>query len=315
MNTPTARLILKQGREKPVIQGHPWIFSGTIHRLEGTAEPGDIVDITDAHGRFLARAHYNPTSQIVGRILTWNSHEPLDDDFWRRKIQRALHGRTTLPLEPATTAYRLINAEADGLPGLIVDKYGDFLVIQCLTLGIDRQKALLTHLLVELCPPTGIVERSDAAVRAKEGLPIAVGTLWGTPPPPHLTITEHGHPFTVNLLTGHKTGFYLDQRDNRQLVCQPQFVAGREILNVFAYTGGFAVYAAAHAAGPITNIDSSVEILTQAEANVQANAPTAQTMNIWPGMPLPCCANIGITAVPSTSSSSTHPNSPTANAT
>lgn len=273
MDTITAALVIKKGREKPIHNRHPWIFSGAVARVEGQPEPGDIVEVVDKSGDFLARAYFNPLSQINGRILTWNPDETIDDSFWQRKIERALAGRTALALEqsalaPPTTAYRLINAESDGLPGLIVDKYDDFLVIQCLTLGIDSRKQILINLLADALHPAGIVERSDASVRGQEGLDQVKGSVWGQEPPAELLVRENGHTFGVDLLSGHKTGLYLDQRDNRTAVCQPHLVAGKEILNVFAYTGGFALYAAASGAGPIVNVDSSVEALTMAEQNM-----------------------------------------------
>ena len=265
-------ITLKPGREKPVLNRHPWIFSGAIHHSDGRYQPGDLVTIVGKDGRFLATAYANPHSQIHARILSWDPNEAINDDFWLRRIRLALAGRQALDLEQ-TTAYRLINAEADGLPGLIVDKYGDYLVMQCLTLGIDRRKARLVSFLAAELQPAGILERSDASVRTKEGLPESNGLLWGAPPPNPLLIQENGHPFAVDVSGGHKTGFYLDQRVNRAIVGAPRHVAGKEILNVFAYTGGFAVYAAANGAGPITNIDSSLEVLELAEKNVLLTAP------------------------------------------
>ncbi len=276
MDINLAALVIKKGREKPIRNRHPWIFSGAVARVEGRPEPGDIVEVVDGGGAFLARAYYNPHSQINGRILTWNPDEQINDSFWRRKIERALAGRAALGLEPSTlasptNAYRLINAESDGLPGLIVDKYDDYLVIQCLTLGIDGRKQTFINLLADILHPTGIVERSDVSVRRQEGLDEVKGSVWGQSPPLELVVRENGHEFTVDLLGGHKTGLYLDQRENRTAVCQPQFVAGKEILNVFAYTGGFALYAAASGAKSIVNVDSSVEALTLAEQNVIRN--------------------------------------------
>ncbi|MCB8921903.1 MAG: class I SAM-dependent rRNA methyltransferase [Ardenticatenaceae bacterium] len=267
----TTTLVLKPGREKPVLNRHPWVFSGAIARVSGSPTPGDVVEVVDVDGRSLAHAYYNPHSQIRARILTWDEHTPIDDAFWRQQIQRAINGRQQLNLEPVTNAYRLIHAEADGLPGFIVDKYGDYLVMQCLTLGIDRRKEALAAILADLLHPRGILERSDADVRQKEGLPQQTGLLWGSAPPDEVQILENGHRFGVNLHEGHKTGFYLDQRDNRALLGQPHFVSGKEILNVFAYTGGFAIYAAAHDAGPIINLDTSVPALTQAERNIELN--------------------------------------------
>lgn len=263
----TGILTLKPGREKPVLNRHPWVFSGAIHHSDGRFQPGDLVTVLAKDGRFLATAYANPHSQIRARILSWDASEPIDDAFWQRRLRRAIATRQSLDLSQ-TTAFRLINAEADGLPGLIVDQYGEFLVMQCLTLGIDRRKTMLAEMLAAELQPAGILERSDASVRAKEGLPEASGLLWGEPPPNRLLIQENGHTFAVDLTGGHKTGFYLDQRTNRALVCTPHNIAGKEILNVFAYTGGFAVYAAAHGAGPITNIDSSVDVLEMAEENV-----------------------------------------------
>jgi 23S rRNA (cytosine1962-C5)-methyltransferase len=271
MEMPTAMLTLKKGRQKPVLNRHPWVFSGAIQQIDGEPTPGDIVDIADRQQRFLARAYFNPHSQIQARILSWDPAEAIDDQFWRRLMERAINGRNSLNLQPATTAYRLVNAEADRLPGLIVDQYGDYLVVQCLTLGIDRRKEQLVALLADLLQPRGILERSDVDVRRKEGLPPSDGLLWGELPPAELLIRENGLTFAVDLQQGHKTGFYLDQRDNRALVGQPHIVAGKRMLNLFAYTGGFAVYAAAAQAGPIINVDSSVDALTLAERNIALN--------------------------------------------
>jgi 23S rRNA (cytosine1962-C5)-methyltransferase len=263
-------LILRRGREKPVLNHHPWLFSGAVQRIEGDPMPGDVVQIVTGDGRFLALALFNPHSQIQARILTWHD-EAIDSTFWRTKIERALNHRALLNLEPATTAYRLINAEADGLPGLVVDKYGDFLVMQCLAFGIDSRKEMLAHLLTDFLQPAGIIERSDVDVRQKEGLPQVSGLLWGESPPAETIIRENGYHFGVDLLAGHKTGFYLDQRQNRPAVCRPSHVAHKTILNAFAYTGGFAIYAAAQEAAAITNIDSAIPALEQAERNMALN--------------------------------------------
>ena len=271
MDAITGRILLKPGREKPVINRHPWLFSGAIQQIEGAPEPGDLTAVCDSNGRFLATAYFNPHSQIRARLLTWDKQKKIDPDFWRQRLSRALNHRQTLEFEPETTAYRLISAEADGLPGLIVDKYDDTLVMQCLTTGIDRRKKLLANILAELLNPTGILERSDVDVRRKENLPLVSGLLWGQVAVNNLIIMENGLQFFVDLTTGHKTGFYLDQRDNRALVCQSRFTAGKEILNVFAYTGGFAVYAAAAGAQSITNIDVSIPALELAEQNLALN--------------------------------------------
>jgi 23S rRNA (cytosine1962-C5)-methyltransferase len=271
MSGSRAQLILKPGRERPLLNGHPWLFSGAIGTTRGEPQPGDVVEVLAADGRWLALAHYNPHSQIRGRVLSRQAGEAINETFWRERLARAMAARAALALDPDTTAYRLVNAEADGLPGLVVDRYGDYLVIQCLTLAVDRLKDTWVGLLRELLTPAAIVERSDVAVRQKEGLEETKGVLLGPPPPAELTIRENNHLFGVGLLEGHKTGLYLDQRANRQKVCQPAHVAGKEVLNAFAYTGGFAVYAAAAGAGPIINVDSSVAALEGAERNIALN--------------------------------------------
>ncbi len=271
METITGQLILKPKRQKPVLNRHPWVFSGAIGRIEGQPKAGELVQVCDNNGRFLATAYFNPNSQIQARILSWDDTEAIDTAFWRQKLERACNGRVKLALEPTTNAYRLINAEADGLPGLIVDKYGDYLVIQCLTAGIAHRKKRLVELLIELCQPVGIIERSDVSVRRKEGIPQEKGLLYGSLPPDHFVVQENGYKFQIDLLAGHKTGFYLDQRDNRAVVTQPQFVADKSVLNLFAFTGGFAVYAAANGASKIINIDSSIPALETAEHNIALN--------------------------------------------
>ena len=271
MDKNLAKLVLKKKREKPLLQKHPWVFSGAIHHLEGEIAPGDLLQIVDSNGRFLATAYYNRQSQIQARVLSWDADEKINAGFWDRRIKRAINGRSQLQLEPQTNAYRVINAEADGLPGLIVDKYGDYLVMQCLTLGIDQRKEQIINSLAKQLKPKGIVERSDANVRKKEGLPKVSRHCWGEEAPEELIIQENGNKFGVRLLVGHKTGFYLDQRDNRQLVCQPEHIANKDVLNLFSYTGGFGIYAAANNAKSVINVDTSAPALGQAERNVELN--------------------------------------------
>lgn len=271
MDEVTGTLQLKPKREKPVQNRHPWIFSGAIRHVEGNPAPGDLVNIVAHDNQWLAVGYYNPHSQIRARLLSWESGATIDEQWWRDRLLQAVARRRALDLEPQTTAYRLVHAEADQLPGLVVDRYDDYLVLQALTMGIDRRKRMLSTLLAELLNPAGIVERSDVDVRAKEGLRAESGQLSGKAPPEEVVIQEHGHRFGVNLLTGHKTGLYLDQRENRALLGEGRLLAGKELLNVFSYTGGFAPYAAAAGAGPITNLDSSAAALTQAERNMALN--------------------------------------------
>lgn len=271
MEAIIGNVYIQADRYKPIRQRHPWVFSGAIQRVSGPVQPGDLVAVRTQGGEYLATGYYNPHSQIRVRLLTWNESEPLDERFWRNRLERAIALRRELAFEPTTTAYRLINAEADGLPGLIVDRYGDYLVMQCLTMGIERRKGLLLDALWELLQPAGVLERSDVDVRKKEGLNLWAGSLRGAPPPDRLVIQENGLPYVVDLWRGHKTGHYLDQRQNRAWVSDPRLVAGRTVLNVFAYTGGFGVYAAARGAQAVAHVDSSAELLAQAQANMRLN--------------------------------------------
>jgi len=260
---------LKAGKEKSVRNRHPWVFSGAIARVHGSPRPGEIVDLCDSAGEFLARGYYNPHSQIALRLLTWDPAEEIDAAWWRERLRAAIARRAGLAASGETTAYRLVYAESDGLPGLIVDRYGDWLVLQTLTLGLEPWKATLVELLGDLLRPRGIYERSDVDVRAQEGLPPVSGLLAGEPPPEDLVIVEHGLRFQVDLFRGQKTGFYLDQRENRRKLAP--YCPGREVLNAFAYTGAFAVYAAQWGATRIVNLDSSAEALRLAAHNLRLN--------------------------------------------
>jgi 23S rRNA (cytosine1962-C5)-methyltransferase len=203
------------------------------------------------------------------RALSWDEDEPIDGAFWSRRIAAAVARRQALADDPDTNAYRLIHAEADLVPGLIVDRYGDYLVMQCLTLGIDVRRQAIVAALQEAAPGAGIYERSDVEVRAQEGLSPSVGLLHGAAPPPDYEVVEHGHRFLVDLAGGQKTGFYLDQRENRRALAR--YATGRETLDGFAYSGGFSVYAARAGAGPITLLDVSAEALALAERNLALN--------------------------------------------
>lgn len=264
-----ARVVLKRGREKPVLNRHPWIFSGAIKRIEGEVADGEVVEVADCQRRFLARGYLNRRSQIAVRLLTWDEDEVVEKDFWQRRLERAFASRQALADDPSTDAYRLVNAESDLLPGLVLDRYGDYLVAQFLTLGIEQWKAELVGLMVDLLKPRGIYERSDVEVREKEGLAQVSSLLHGEEPPDLVEVTENGHRFLVDVKRGQKTGFYLDQRDNRQKLTR--YCPGKEVLNCFAYTGAFAVYAAAAGAGRITNVESSAEALQLARRNVALN--------------------------------------------
>ena len=254
---------LKSGRERAVLNRHPWIFSGAIARLSGDPQPGEIVAVRAAQGALLGVGYLNQRSQITVRLLAWEERA-IDVDFWRERLAAAIARRASLAADPYTDCYRLVYAESDGLPGLVVDRYGDWLVLQALTLGIDSRKQELAELLLALTGARGVYERSDVDVRPREGLESAVGLLAGEEPPATVIVHEHGLAFEVDLRAGQKTGLYLDQRANRQRVAA--YSAGARVLNAFSYTGGFGVHAGRTAAA-VVNLDSSTEALARARAN------------------------------------------------
>jgi len=262
-------ITLKPGREKSLLRRHPWIFSGAIARLDGNPASGETVDLLSADGQFLARAACSPSSQIRARVWTFDPSETVDTDFFRRRIKAAIASRDTWHVTNDTNAFRLIHAESDGLPGLIVDRYAHVLVLQSLTTGTEYWKETIADLLLELTGLVAIFERSDADVRALEGLPPQVGPLRGTISQLPLTIIENDLIFHVNLETGHKTGFYLDQRLNRLRV--RGLAKGRAVLDCFCYTGGFTVNALAGGAKSVLSVDSSADALTLCRENVAIN--------------------------------------------
>jgi len=274
-------VILKKGRATPVIRHHPWIFSGAIQRIEGDPKDGDIVEAYDAGHNWLGRGYINQRSQITVRLLTWAKEEVVNRTFWRQRLERAIGARRALGEDSTTTAYRLVHAESDYLPGLIIDRYNDWLVVQFLTLGVDRRRQEIVEALVDLLAPHGIYERSDVDVREKEGLEQRTGLLWGDEPPYQIEILENGHRFLVNVREGHKTGFYLDQRENRARLAAFCGAGGGDVdvLDLFAYTGAFSVYAvSALGEGPrsggassITLVDSSSRALDLARQNLALN--------------------------------------------
>lgn len=257
---------------------HPWVFSGAIQSVEGGPTSGDIVTVRTAGGAFLGRGYWNRQSQINVHVLTWTEDEAVDDAFWRSRLQRAIESRAVenaAHKRGTPNAYRLVNAENDGLPGLVVDRYANWLVLQALTVGIERRKDLITALLTDLLKPAGVYERSDVDVRAKEGLPETTGVLAGEPPPPLIEIDENGRRFLVDIAGGHKTGFYLDQRANREILgswlrFDPE-ATSRVVLNCFSYTGGFAVYALDGMAKRVINVDASADALALAKKNLRLN--------------------------------------------
>lgn len=265
-----ARITLKQGKEKPIHQHHPWIFSGAIARVDDASD-GDTVDVFDTSGNWLARGYYNSHSQIAVRVWTWSKDEAVDGAFLARRLERSIARRKPMAESNQTNAYRLVNAESDLIPGLIVDRYAEYIVVQFLTLGIDTQRQTIVDLLREQLDPRGIYERSDVDVREKEGLKLSAGLLAGSDPPAVVETRENGFRFKVNIPGGHKTGFYLDQRDNRRRVLE-QIHSGGEYLNVFSYTGAFSVYAChANPGVRAINLDASADALSLARQNMELN--------------------------------------------
>ncbi len=263
------KLILKKGREKAILRRHPWIFSGAVQSIEGQPESGETVAVQDSKGQFLAWAAYSPESQIRARIWSWDANEHIDVNFFTKQIRSAIDLRQTWVDQTASSALRLVHAESDSLPGLVVDRYNDVLVMQILSAGIERWRETISACLEEQLHPSAIYERSDVAVRDLEGLPERTGPVWGSLPEQPLTITENHLQFRVDVAGGQKTGFYLDQRDNRA-ICGG-IARDKTILNAFAYTGGFSVYALAGGAQSVLSIDSSEEALAIARENITLN--------------------------------------------
>ncbi len=263
------RLILKKGREKALLRRHPWIFSGAVGDVEGDPVSGVTVGIFSHHGQFLAWGAYSPQSQIRARVWTWEESQSIDENYFRARIQEAVALRERWVDASATSAYRLIHAESDRLPGLIVDRYNDTLVMQILSAGIERWREAIIAALSELLNPACIFERSDVAVRELEGLPERTGVCTGQLPDQPMVIMENSLNFKVNLITGQKTGFYLDQRDNRQF-CR-EIARGKKVLNCFSFTGGFSIYSLAGGASSVLSIDSSEEAIVMAKENVALN--------------------------------------------
>ena len=258
-----ALCVLKPGKDLPLRRGHPWVYSGAVEKLD--AAPGDIVDVLDHRGRFIARGYCNPNSNIAVRVLTWKREE-IDRSFLRRRLLGAIALRRHL--QGRTNAVRLVHSEGDLLPGLIVDRYGDYLSVQVHTAGVERMRGIVMDLLVELLAPKGIYDRSDPQARQKEGLSPSEGLLLGEVPEV-VTIEEEGLRFLVNIPEGQKTGFYLDQRENRLLV--RRLADGLKVLDCFSYSGGFSVAAATGGAREVMAVDSSAMALEMAERNFRLN--------------------------------------------
>jgi len=261
------RIILKKGKEKPLLRGHPWVFSGAVAKAESNISPGEAGEVYSWEGHFLGRGHLNPYSQIVFRLLT-RRKESLDPSFFEERLLLA-NGLREREFSKKTNGYRVINGEGDFLPGLIVDRYGETLVLQCLTAGMDRTKDLFLDLLIKHFNPKSIYERSDVHTRKEEGLPEARGLLYGGEIIDPVEIEEYGCRFRVDVKEGQKTGFYLDQRENRFSLREVSH--GKKVLDCFCYSGGFSVHAGLGGAKEIILIDSSEEALERVKDHFALN--------------------------------------------
>lgn len=262
------RVILKKGREDFLLRRHPWIFSNAIQRVEGDPGSGEVVEVRSHSGAFLARGGYSPSSQIRVRIWTFEDRA-VDRALLHERLEDAVEARRAVVDTSPRSAFRVVNAESDGFPGLVVDKYADVLVCQVSSAAAEAVRSQIVASLEKLLSPRGVWERSDLDVRSKEGLEPRTGLLAGAAPEGLVEIEEEGDRFLVDVVGGHKTGFYLDQRDNRRLVTA--YASGRDVLNVFSYTGSFGIRALGAGASSVLNIDSSGQALELASKNAELN--------------------------------------------
>ncbi|MGE5578292.1 MAG: class I SAM-dependent rRNA methyltransferase [Syntrophothermus sp.] len=259
------RAVLQRGKERRLKDGHPWVYAGEIERVEGEFNPGDVVDVANSAGFFLGRGYINPSSQIRIRILTWED-EAIDAGFFYRRIERALDFRRRVM--PEATSFRVVFGEGDFLPALIVDKYEDHVVLQTLALGMDQRKDWIISAIEELLHPKVIYARNDVPVRALEGLPVEKQALRGMPPGEFL-IRENGLIFHVDVVEGQKTGYFLDQKENRRAIAP--FVDGARVLDAFCNTGTFSIHAAYYGAREVTGLDISEPAIRTAWRNAAEN--------------------------------------------
>jgi len=262
---------LRRGRARPFYFGHPWVFSGSVERVEGSPADGDLVEVVDHTGHFIAKGFYNGRSQIRARLVTWDPDERVDQAFFERRLRLAVALREdVLGLPEHTNAYRLVYSEADGLPGLIIDRYADWLIVQILSAGMARRKDQVVAALAGLCPGRSLFERSDTDVHDKEGIEPHVGVLAGTEPPELIDVTMHSVRLLVDVRHGQKTGLFLDHRDNYRAILP--YARARRVLDCFCYTGAFAVFAkACGGADRVLALDLSGGALALARRNAELN--------------------------------------------
>lgn len=273
MNAPT--VVLKPKHALPFHARHPWVFAGAIDRVVGEPADGAEVDLIAAEGGFIARGLYNGRSKIRLRLYSWAAGQALDRDFLRNRIGRAIRLRDDLGFRGPGRGCRLVNSEGDGLSGCTVDEYAGWLTVQFTALGLAHRRAEIAEILIELVAPRGIYVRTEKGVGLLEGLDLHDGVLAGDLPPLDLTIEEHGLSFLVNIAEGQKTGFYHDQRDNRQAAAR--LAAGRRVLDAFCYTGGFGLHCAKAGATAVEGVDVSEPALAMARRNAERNGLAGMT--------------------------------------
>ena len=262
------KIILNKGKDKAAWQLHPWVFSGAIQRKTGKIDNGDVVAVYNCDDEFIAYGIFNNTSRVAVRLLEWDPKNEISENWWRVRVRKAVQNRKHL-LNSSNDTVRLIFAEADFLPGLIADKYADFISIQVHAAGVDKIKSVIVDELVQLLAPKGIYERSDLKSREHEGLKDNNGLLWGEIPPEFVEIIENGIHYQVNIIDGQKSGFYCDQRENRYLTAQ--YVQGKRMLDCFCYSGGFTLNALRAQAQEVVSVDSSALAIETLKNNIIQN--------------------------------------------
>ena len=286
VNPNLPALNLKPGREKSLLRRHPWIFSGAVAGVQGDPGVGDTVMVHAADGRFMGWAAYSPYSQIRARVWSFDEIETIDGTFFRDRLSEAIRMRSAIGFQTvdsgkSLSGVRLVHGESDGLPGFILDRYGDTLVLQVLSAGAERWREVFAELAIELTGGARVFERSDAEVRQLENLPVRIGNLRGDDPPERIAIIENGLQFWVDVRRGHKTGFYLDQRANRLRV--RELARERELLDCFCYTGGVTANALAGGAKSVLAVDASTEAIALNRENIAINNLPLERVNYLEG--------------------------------
>ncbi len=261
-------IILKKGKEKAVLQRHPWVFSGALQHVKGKPENGELVKVIAHDEEFLAYGYYNDASRVAVRLLSWEEENVPDENWWRTRLQAAVAARATI-LNENTNTCRLVFSESDYLPGLIADKYGDYLSVQMLTSGVEKLKPIILDELQKLTGAKGIFDKSDASARAHDGLAATEGLLWGELPPDFVEVKENGLKYHINIVEGQKSGFYCDQRLNRKVLAS--YAKGKKVLDCFSYSGGFSLNALANGASSVVSVDSSALAIETLTKNILLN--------------------------------------------